>query len=82
MRSPLKYLSAIPRHFEVLLLDELTALLDPDSQLTLVFAVQSLIKNCGLTALWLTHGLDELNYCEGAFCGRSVKWSIGAIPQG
>ena len=67
MRSPLKYLSAIPRHFEVLLLDELTALLDPDSQLNLVPAVQRLVKNCGLTALWVTHGLDELNYGEGAF---------------
>jgi ABC-type multidrug transport system ATPase subunit len=67
LRSPLKYLSAIPRNFEVLLLDELTALLDPDSQLNLVLAVQSLVKNCGLTALWLTHGLDELNYCDRAF---------------
>jgi|GEM_PF-6043863 len=30
-------------------------------------AVQRLVKNCGLTALWVTHGLDELNYWEGAF---------------
>jgi energy-coupling factor transport system ATP-binding protein len=30
-------------------------------------AVQRLVKNCGLTALWVTHGLDELNYCYGAF---------------
>jgi len=65
--SPLKYLSAIPRHFEVLLLDELTALLDPDSQLNLVPAVQRLVKNCGLTALGVTHRLDELNYGDGAF---------------
>ena len=67
MRSPLKYLSAMPRHFEVLLLDELTGLLDPDSQLNLVSAVQCLVKNCGLTALWVTHPLDELNYCDRAF---------------
>jgi len=66
-RSPLKYLSAIPRHFEVLLLDELTALLDPDSQLNLVPAVQRLVKNCGLTALCVTQRLDKLNYCDGAF---------------
>jgi energy-coupling factor transport system ATP-binding protein len=33
----------------------------------LVVAVQHLVKNCGLTALWVTHRLDELNYCEGAF---------------
>ena len=66
-RSPLKYLSAIARHFDVLLLDELTALLDPDSQLDLVSAVQRFVKNCGLTALWVTHRLDELHYGAGAF---------------
>ena len=48
-------------------LDELTALLDLDSQLDLVLAVQRLVKNCGLTAVWVTHRLDELNYCDGAF---------------
>jgi energy-coupling factor transport system ATP-binding protein len=48
-------------------LDELTALLDLDSQLDLVPAVQRLVKNCGLTAVWVTHRLDELNYCDGAF---------------
>ena len=65
--SPLKYLSAIPRHYEVLLLYELTALLDPDSQLNLVPGVQRLVKNCGLTALWVTHRLEGLNYGDGAF---------------
>jgi ABC-type cobalamin/Fe3+-siderophores transport system ATPase subunit len=49
------------------LLDELTALLDRDSQLNWVPAVQRLVKNCGLTALWVTNRLDELNYCGGAF---------------
>jgi ABC-type iron transport system FetAB ATPase subunit len=64
------------------LLDELTALLDRDSQLNLVPAVQRLVKNCGLAALWVTHGLDELNYGEGLFCWKSVKCSIGATQQG
>src|SRR6478672_4827865 len=58
---------AIARHCEVLLLDEPTALLDPDSQLDLVVQVQRLVKNRGITALWVTHRLDELNYCDGAF---------------
>ncbi|WP_293130942.1 ABC transporter ATP-binding protein [Microcoleus sp. bin38.metabat.b11b12b14.051] len=58
---------AIARHCEILLLDEPTALLDPDSQLDLVGAVQRLVKNRGITALWVTHRLDELNYCDGAF---------------
>ncbi|MBW4681945.1 MAG: energy-coupling factor ABC transporter ATP-binding protein [Microcoleus vaginatus WJT46-NPBG5] len=58
---------AIARHCEVLLLDEPTALLDPDSQLDLVAQVRALVKSRGLTALWVTHRLDELNYCDGAF---------------
>lgn len=58
---------AIARQSEVLLLDEPTALLDPDSQLDLVAQVRSLVKSRGLTALWVTHRLEELNYCDGAF---------------
>jgi energy-coupling factor transport system ATP-binding protein len=48
-------------------LDEPTALLDPDTQLDLVAQVRQLVKSRGLTALWVTHRLDELNYCDGAF---------------
>jgi energy-coupling factor transport system ATP-binding protein len=58
---------AIARRCEILLLDEPTALLDPDSQLDLVAGVRRLVKSRGLTALWVTHRLDELNYCDGAF---------------
>ncbi|MBD2090997.1 energy-coupling factor ABC transporter ATP-binding protein [Microcoleus sp. FACHB-1515] len=58
---------AIARHCEVLLLDEPTALLDPDSQRELVTQVQRLVKSRGLTALWVTHRLNELDYCDGAF---------------
>ncbi|GAC1491666.1 MAG: ABC transporter ATP-binding protein [Chamaesiphon sp.] len=58
---------AIARRCEVLLLDEPTALLDPDSQLDLVAQVRHLVKSRELTALWVTHRLDELNYCDGAF---------------
>jgi energy-coupling factor transport system ATP-binding protein len=57
---------AIARHCEVLLLDEPTALLDPDSQLELVEQVQVLVKKRGITALWVTHRLNELDYCDGA----------------
>jgi energy-coupling factor transport system ATP-binding protein len=58
---------AIARQCEVLLLDEPTALLDPDTQLDLVAQVRHLVKSRELTALWVTHRLDELNYCDGAF---------------
>lgn len=58
---------AIATRCEILLLDEPTALLDPDSQLDLVASVRRLVKSRGITALWVTHRLDELNYCDGAF---------------
>ena len=58
---------AIARHCHLLLLDEPTALLDPDSQLDLVVSVRNLVKSRGITALWVTHRLEELNYCDGAF---------------
>jgi energy-coupling factor transport system ATP-binding protein len=68
---------AIARQCEVLLLDEPTALLDPDSQLDLVAQVRNLVKSRGITALWVTHRLEELNYCDGAFLleqGCLVDW--------
>lgn len=58
---------ALSRDCEVLLLDEPTALLDPDSQRELVTAVRDIVKSRRLTALWVTHRLEELDYCDGAF---------------
>jgi energy-coupling factor transport system ATP-binding protein len=58
---------AIARHCSVLLLDEPTALLDQESQRELVLQVQKLVKQRGITALWVTHRLEELDYCDGAF---------------
>lgn len=72
---------AIARHCEVLLLDEPTALLDPDSQLDLVAQVRSLVKSRGITALWVTHRLDELNYCDGAFLLEKGELADKGDPQ-
>lgn len=76
---------ALARHCEVLLFDEPTALLDPDSQLDLVRQVQSLIKSRNITALWVTHRLNELDYSDGAFLlegGRVVaKGNPEALKQ-
>nr|WP_246829010.1 energy-coupling factor ABC transporter ATP-binding protein [Synechococcus sp. PCC 7502] len=58
---------AIARKSQVLLLDEPTALLDRDSQGALVAEVRHLVKERSLTALWVTHRLDELDYADGAF---------------
>jgi energy-coupling factor transport system ATP-binding protein len=58
---------AIARQVKVLLLDEPTALLDRESQIELVASVRQLVKSTGLTALWVTHRLNELDYADGAF---------------
>jgi energy-coupling factor transport system ATP-binding protein len=58
---------AIARKSQVLLLDEPTALLDRESQAALVAEVRNLVKERSLTALWVTHRLDELDYADGAF---------------
>jgi energy-coupling factor transport system ATP-binding protein len=58
---------AIARQSQVLLLDEPTALLDSESQSGLVAEVRRLVKERSLTALWVTHRLNELDYADGAF---------------
>ncbi|MEL6556450.1 MAG: energy-coupling factor ABC transporter ATP-binding protein [Cyanobacteria bacterium J06621_11] len=72
---------AIAGHCEILLLDEPTALLDPDSQIDLVKQVRSLVKSRGLTALWVTHRLAELDYCDRAFLLENGHVSDSGDPQ-
>ena len=72
---------ALAHHCEVLLLDEPTALLDPDTQIELVAQVQSLVKTRGLTALWVTHRLEELDYCDGAFLLEKGQVVAQGTPQ-
>lgn len=57
----------IARRADILILDEPTALLDADSQSDLVAEVRRLVKEHDITALWVTHRLDELDYADGAF---------------
>jgi len=63
------------------LFDEPTALLDPDTQLELVAQVKNLVKERGLTALWVTHRLEELDYCDGAFLLEGGKVVAQGEPQ-
>ncbi|PZV08223.1 MAG: LuxR family transcriptional regulator [Leptolyngbya sp.] len=72
---------AIARQCDVVLFDEPTALLDLDSQRELVAQVQRLVKERGLTALWVTHRLDELDYCDGAFLLEGGKVIDHGNPQ-
>ncbi|MEM6446919.1 MAG: energy-coupling factor ABC transporter ATP-binding protein [Cyanobacteria bacterium J06642_2] len=65
---------ALARHSRVMLLDEPTALLDPDSQLDLIRTVRQLVDRQGITAVWITHRLDELDWAD-----RAVLLSAGCV---
>ena len=58
--------AALASDSDLLLLDEPTALLDPRSQQEVLMLVRRLCSE-GLTALWVTHRLEELACCDGAF---------------
>ena len=66
----------------LLLLDEPTALLDPSSQRSVLEIVANLTRNPkkSIVALWITHRLEELNYCHGAAImqkGCVGEWKSG-----
>ena len=70
----------------LLLLDEPTALLDPESQLSVLSAVRELCHRPQqpLTALWITHRLEELQSADGAARmseGRIDPWRSGLELQ-
>ena len=70
----------------LLLLDEPTALLDPESQRSVLSAVQELCHRPQqpLTALWITHRLEELQSADGAArmsAGRIQPWTSGLELQ-
>jgi energy-coupling factor transport system ATP-binding protein len=75
--------AALASEAELLLLDEPTALLDPDSQAEVLELIARLCQRPErpLTALWITHRLEELQRCDGAALmqhGRLGPWQSGA----
>ncbi|NEQ53779.1 MAG: ABC transporter ATP-binding protein [Leptolyngbya sp. SIO3F4] len=72
---------ALAQNCRVLLFDEPTALLDPDSQLELVAQVRDLVKLQGITALWVTHRLVELDYCDRAILLEQGKVTTAGAPE-
>ncbi len=75
---------ALVSEAKLLLLDEPTALLDPFSQGIVLKIVKELCNRSHdpITALWITHRLDELNYADGAARmerGRVTEWSAGHL---
>ena len=74
---------AIVSNSNLLLLDEPTALLDPQSQNAVLKVVQKLTSSASdpLTAIWVTHRLEELFFCDKAAIlknGRISKWNSGS----
>jgi energy-coupling factor transport system ATP-binding protein len=72
---------ALARHSELLLLDEPTALLDPGNQQDLVQQVRRLVDERGITALWITHRLEELASADYGIVldeGKLVEEGMGS----
>ncbi|XP_071689847.1 ABC transporter I family member 10 [Rutidosis leptorrhynchoides] len=58
---------ALVEECKVLLLDELTTFLDERDQIGVIKAVKNTLSSCkDVTALWVTHRLEELEYADGA----------------
>ena len=68
----------------LLLLDEPTALLDPESQNSVLKVVKRLTSSSNdqpITAIWVTHRLEELLFCDRAAIlanGSISKWHSGS----
>ena len=74
---------ALASEANLLLLDEPTALLDPSSQRSIVEIVRKITRKpykTPITALWITHRLEELTFCDAAAImeqGRLGQWFSG-----
>ncbi|MFM7640169.1 MAG: energy-coupling factor ABC transporter ATP-binding protein [Cyanobium sp.] len=73
---------ALAAEATLLLLDEPTALLDPESQREVLALIHSLCSRgeSPLTALWITHRLEELPTCDGA--ARMDRGQVGPWQPG
>ncbi|MEB3262554.1 MAG: ABC transporter ATP-binding protein [Cyanobacteriota bacterium] len=75
--------AALASGSRLLLLDEPTALLDPHSQREVLELIAGLTHRATqpLTALWITHRLEELELCDAAAFmqrGSTGNWQSGA----
>jgi energy-coupling factor transport system ATP-binding protein len=72
---------ALASRANVLLLDEPTALLDRDNQEDLVTMTANLVREQSLTALWVTHRLEELLQADGAILLERGRVTDSGDPQ-
>lgn len=75
---------ALASEANLLLLDEPTALLDPDSQKIVLDTVKTLCQRSQkpISALWITHRLEELAFADGAAImeeGRVGQWESSQL---
>ena len=73
---------ALASQAQLLLLDEPTALLDETSQLEVLGLIRDLCNRADqpITALWITHRLEELRWCDGA--ALMDRGSVGPWQEG
>ena len=74
---------AIVSNSNLLLLDEPTALLDTQSQNSVLKTIKKLTTSSSdpMTAIWITHRLEELDFCDGAAIVRNggvSNWNSGS----
>ncbi len=76
--------SAIVVHFvlQVLLLDELTTFLDDDDRDGVITAVKGLVGGLKVTALWVTHRLEELPEADSASYMEDGRVTMTGSPRG
>lgn len=77
---------ALASKAQLLLLDEPTALLDETSQLDVLQLIRALCDRAQdpITALWITHRLEELRWCNGAALmerGSVGPWQRGDVME-
>jgi len=73
--------SALIDNPKVLLLDELTTYLDEMDQRTVLEAVAAVVNSPrAVTALWVTHRLEELRYCDSASYMKDGKIQVTGSP--
>ncbi|KAK9749782.1 hypothetical protein RND81_02G149700 [Saponaria officinalis] len=73
---------ALAEACKVLLLDELTTFLDENDQIGVIKAVKnSLSSSEEVTALWVTHRLEELEYADGAVYMEDGKVIMDGNPS-
>lgn len=65
-RQRLAVAGALVQAPAVLLLDELTSFLDGGDQTAVLQAVRAAVDDTGITAIWVTHRLEELQWADGA----------------